>query len=166
MDANAYVECMTMPRTVTVMRFLQILSIMLLIGFLLIALLFSNLIAFIIVIAAGVGIWFFGLRSSVEYEYTYVEKELTVDRIFNKTSRKHVADYKISEMELFAPIGSHRLDGLAGRQLETLDYSGGPGEPDPRYVMIIEGGKRLILEPSENLVRAIRTVAPGKVFTD
>ncbi|MCR4762344.1 MAG: hypothetical protein K5696_02335 [Lachnospiraceae bacterium] len=163
---NTYVECMTRAKSVTLFRFLYILCIMLCAGFLLLGLLFANLIAFIVAIAAGVGVWFFRLRSSVEYEYQYIEKELSVDVIFNKSRRKHVASYDIDKMEIFAPIHSHHLDEYKSRQLTTKDYAAGEDQPDPRYVMIMEGKERLILEPSEGFVRAVRNVAPRKVFTE
>ncbi|MCR5674070.1 MAG: DUF6106 family protein [Lachnospiraceae bacterium] len=163
---NTYVECMTRPKTVTLMRFLKILCVMLLIGFLLLAFLMGNLIAFLVAIAAGVGIWFFGLRASVEFEYQYIDRELSVDKIFNKSRRKHVASYDIGKMEILAPFHSHHLDEFKNRQLTTLDYAPAEEQPDHRYVMIMEGKERLILEPSEGLVNAIKSVAPRKVFTD
>ncbi len=166
MDVNTYVECMTRPKTVTLMRFLKILSIMLTAGFVLIALLFSNVIAFIIAIAAAGGVWFTNLRASVEFEYQYIDREFSVDKIFNKSSRKHVATYEIDKMEILAPFHSHRLDPYKDRQLKTLDYAAAEDQPDPRYVMIMEGKERLIIEPSEGMVRAIKSVAPRKVFTD
>lgn len=166
MDINAYVECMSRPRSVTLMKFLKILCIMLLIGFILIGFVTGNLIAFIIVLLSAAGIWFFGLRCSIEFEYQYIDRELTVDKIFNKSTRKQAAVYKTDNMEILAPIKSYHLDEYKNRQFQTIDYSAGEDQPDPRYVMILEGNKRLILEPSEGMVKALKNVYPRKVFTD
>ena len=47
------------------------------------------------------------------------------------------------------------------------DYSCGVEEkPDRRYVMIYDGGRKVLLQPSEAMVRAIQSVAPRKVFLD
>ena len=93
MDVNAYVECMSRPKNVTLMKFLKILSIMLFAGFLILGLLLggsAGLIAFIIMILSAAGIWFFGLRASVEYEYQYVDRELTVD--YDSEDKGYLAD--------------------------------------------------------------------------
>ncbi len=164
MESTTYIECLTRASNVTLMRFLKILCIFLVAGFLILSILFP--LAFFVVVAAGIGVWFFGLRAVVEFEYAYIDKELTVDKIFNKSRRKRVAVYEIDKMEVFAPIGSHRLDEYNARQLQTINCAPTPEEPDRRYVMVLEGNKRLLLEPSEGLVTAIRNVAPRKVFTD
>ncbi len=169
MDVNAYVECMSRPKNIVWMRFLKILCIMLFAGFLILGLLLggsAGLIAFIIMILAAVGIWFFGLRSSVEYEYQYLDRELTVDVIYNKSRRKNVATYDLNKLEIFAPIRSHHLDEYKNRQLQVKDYAAEEAQPDPRYVMVIDGREKLIIEPTEGLVQAVRSFAPRKVFTE
>lgn len=169
MDVNAYVECMSRPKNVTLMKFLKILSIMLFAGFLILGLLLggsAGLIAFIIMILSAAGIWFFGLRASVEYEYQYVDRELTVDVIYNKSRRKNVATYDLNKLEIFAPIHSHQLDEYKNRQLQVKDYAAEETKPDPRYVMIIDGKEKLIIEPTEALVQAVKSIAPRKVYTD
>ena len=164
MESTTYIECLTRASSVTLMRFLKILCIFLVVGFLLLSVLFP--LAFFVVVAAGIGAWFFGLRAVVEFEYAYIDKELTIDKIFNKSRRKRVAVYEIDKMEVFAPINSHRLDEYNARQLQVINCAPTPEEPDKRYVMVLEGNKKLLLEPSEGLVTAIRNVAPRKVFTD
>ena len=47
------------------------------------------------------------------------------------------------------------------------DYSIGREEqPDKRYVMYYDGNQKIILSPSEELVKAVRSVSPRKVFLD
>ncbi len=161
---NTFVECMTRSKNVASMRFLKILCIMLAVGFFFIGTVYW--IAFIIAIAAGVGAWFASLNASIEFEYQYLDKELGVDKILNKSRRKHVGTYDLGKMEIFAPINSHHLDEYKNRELKTLDYAAAAEQPDVRYVMILEGKERLILEPSEGLVKAVKSIAPRKVFTD
>lgn len=103
----------------------------------------------------------------IEYEYLYVDRDLTVDKILNRKSRKRVATYSLSKIEIMAPFRSYRLDDYRNRQVTEKDYSIGKEEkPDRRYVMYYEGNQRIILSPSEELIQAMKYVAPRKVFTD
>ena len=48
-----------------------------------------------------------------------------------------------------------------------MDYSSGvEQQPDIRYSMIYNGEKRVIFEPNAEMVAAIKSIAPRKVFTD
>ena len=47
-------------------------------------------------------------RLNVEYEYLYVNGELDIDKIFSMSTRKNVASYQISQLEIMAPAGSGR----------------------------------------------------------
>ena len=119
------------------------------------------------VAAAGIGAYFTSLNASVEFEYLYVDKEISVDKILNKTKRKKVEKFETERMEIFAPINSWHLDNMKNRQLKVTDYSSGvAGQPDRRYVMIYSGDRKIIFEPSEAMVKALQSVAPRKVFFD
>ena len=66
-----------------------------------------------------------------------MDKEISVDKILNKTKRKKVEKFETESMEIFAPINSWHLDNMKNRQLKVTDYSSGvAGQPDRRYVMI------------------------------
>ena len=89
---------------------------------------------------------FTSLNASVEFEYLYVDKEISVDKILNKTKRKKVEKFETESMEIFAPINSWHLDNMKNRQLKVTDYSSGvAGQPDRRYVMIYSGDRKIIL---------------------
>jgi len=103
----------------------------------------------------------------VEYEYLYLDKEISVDRIMAQSRRKRMADYGLERMEVFAPIGSRHLDNFRKRDVKEIDYSTGKEEePDGRYVMYYEGGVKVIFSPSEEFVNALYNAAPRKVFKD
>ena len=118
-------------------------------------------------IAFGVAAYFVNLHANLEYEYLYVDRELTVDKVMNKSRRKRVAVYEVGKMEILAPIKSWHLDNYKNRQDKVVDYSSGEEkQPDRRYVFFYDGQKKVILEPNLELVKAIAVVAPRKVFTD
>ncbi len=164
--SDSYVECLVKKETSTIKKLARLVLIMLTVVFALLT--FMGLIlAFFVALGAGIGAYFVYLHTDLEYEYLYLDKELTIDKIMAKTKRKKVETFDIERLEIIAPIKSYHLDGYKNRIAKTVDYSIGREEqPDKRYVMFYDGNKKIILSPSEDLLKAIRTVAPRKVFLD
>lgn len=164
---ETYVECLVKRETHVVLRFLKYLLYALTVIIGLFSLLTNFLLGFIAAIALGVGAYFLNLNTDIEYEYLYVDKEISVDRIMAKSKRKKVATFEVEKMEILAPINSYHLDDYKNREVKPTDYSSGvAGQPDRRYVFFYEGQKKVIIEPSPEFVKAIYNVAPRKVFTD
>ena len=163
---ETYVECMVKKKANGLMSALKVL----LIGITVITGLlgFMGLIVFLIIaVVAGVGAYFVSLNANLEYEYLYVDKQPTVDKIMARTRRKKVETFDLERMEILAPIKSWHLDDYKNRQLKVVDYSSGvEQQPDIRYSMIYNGEKRVIFEPNAEMVAAIKSIAPRKVFTD
>lgn len=163
---ETYVECLVKTETNTIEKLARLVLVMITVVFGILTLL-GYILAFFIALAAGFGAYFTYLRTDLEYEYLYLDKELSIDKIMGKAKRKKVGSFDIERMEILAPIHSYHLDNYKNRTAKILDYSIGREEkPDRRYVMFYDGSKKLILSPSEELVKAIRTVAPRKVFLD
>ena len=81
---ETYVECMVKKKANGLMSALKVL----LIGIAVITGLlgFMGLIVFLIIaVVAGVGAYFVSLNANLEYEYLYVDKQLTVDKIMART---------------------------------------------------------------------------------
>lgn len=162
---ESYVECLVARRPSGGMKALKVLLIVVtVIGIL------GGMIAFpllIVAVAAAVGAYFASLYSSLEYEYLYVDKEISVDKILNKSKRKKAEKFELDRMEIFAPVNSWHLDNYKNRQFKTTDYSSGvAGQPDRRYAMIYNGERKILFEPSQEMVKAMQAVAPRKVFLD
>lgn len=126
------------------------------------------LFAFIGAIVFGVGAYFVRMFTDLEYEYLYLDKELVVDKIMAKTRRKRVATYHLDRIEVLAPIKSYHLDNFRNRNVtKQKDYSIGEElQPDRRYLMFYEGGEKITLSPSEELIKLMKNVAPRKIFSD
>ena len=166
MMGETYVECLIKRRTPAGLRFLKLLTGMLGAAFILLGLT-VRIEALVIGLLLLVAAYYISINSDLEYEYLYLDKEVTVDKVVAKMNRKRVALYQLESMEIFAPVQSHRLDGYRNRKVTTLDYSSGIlMQPDRRYAMYCEGGIRVILEPSPEMVKAMKSAAPRKVFTD
>ena len=162
---ESYVECLVARRPSGGMKALKVLLIVVtVIGIL------GGMIAFpllIVAVAAAVGAYFASLYSSLEYEYLYVDKEISVDKILNKTKRKKAEKFELDRMEIFAPVNSWHLDNYKNRQFKTTDYSSGvAGQPDRRYAMIYNCERKILFEPNQEMVKAMQAVAPRKVFLD
>lgn len=164
--SETYVECLVKAKSKTALKLLKYLLVGLTAVFVLLFLVGIAL-AVIPGVVTGVGAYFLTLYSDLEYEYLYLDKELVIDKVMAKSRRKRVATYQVDRMEIMAPIHSYRLDNYKNRQVKVKDYSIGEElKPDLRYAVYYEGGEKLILSPSEEMIKAIRNVAPRKIFTD
>ena len=112
--------------------------------------------------------YFVYMNTDLEYEYLYLDRELTVDKVMAKSKRKRAAVYSLDKMEIVAPVKSWHLDNFKNRQTsKNVDYSSGEEkQPDKRFVFYYEGNQKVIFEPSEEMVKAMQFVAPRKVFKD
>lgn len=160
--SDVYVECLVQAKKSRASKFLQIFLYGLTIIFCLGLIYFWPFM--ILAVITGVAAYFVGLYSQVEYEYLYLDKELSVDKILAQSKRKKVATYTIERMEIFAPVNSWHLDNFKNRNVKVEDYSG--EDQEQCYCMYYEGGLKVILSPTEDMVKALKNVAPRKVFND
>jgi len=166
MTSDTYVECLVATKPSTVKKFLKVLTTMLAAAFVFLGLL-GYIIALFIGIAFGVVAYIISGQTSIEYEYLYLDREISIDRITGKSKRKRVATFEVERMEILAPIKSYHLDNYNNRDMKSVDYSSGiENQPDTRYVLYYEGSQKVILEPNEEFIKAVANVAPRKVFKD
>lgn len=164
--SESYVECLVKAKTSVIAKLFKILLIAVaVICFL--AVFIGIAIAFIPMLLAAVGAYFVHIYSDLEYEYLYLDKELVVDKVMAKSRRKRVATYGLDRIEILAPIKSYRLDNYKNRNVKLKDYSiGEEQKPDLRYAMFYEGGEKIILSPSPELIKIMKNAAPRKIFSD
>ena len=164
--SESYVEVMVQRKPSGAMLFLKYLLIGLAAVLFFASFIFSNF-AIILAIACGVGAYFVGMYASIEYEYLYLDKEITIDKVMNKSKRKRVGVNQVDKMEILAPLKSYHLDSFKNRQVKELDYSSGIAcQPETRYCFYYEGSQKIIFEPNDELIKLVKNVAPRKVFSD
>ncbi|MCR5669821.1 MAG: DUF6106 family protein [Butyrivibrio sp.] len=166
---NSFVECLVESKASPIVKLLSYFSLVLAVIFFILSFLSPlGIIALILCVAAGVAYYFLSLNASIEFEYQYCDKEITVDKILNKSKRKNVGKYEVERLEVMAPTRSYHLDEYKNKTLKTLDYSAREKDPqpDPTYTFIYDGKERVVFEPSAEFVAAVKNVAPRKVFTD
>ena len=165
MMSETYVECLVKKKSNAGMVFLRMLTTIMAVAFIVIGVIAWQ--ALLIGLVMGAAAYFIYLNADLEYEYLYLDKEITVDKVMAKSKRKRVAKYEVERMEILAPIKSWHIDDFKNRTVKTVDYSSGTEkQPDLRYVMYYEGNLKIILEPSMEMVKAIKNIAPRKVFMD
>ncbi|MCD7726269.1 MAG: DUF6106 family protein [Clostridiales bacterium] len=163
---ETYVECLVAKKPSVMLSFLKVLLIMMTVVFVFLGLMFVP--ALLVAIVTGVGAYFATMNANVEYEYLYLDKEISVDKVMAKSRRRKAGSFLVDQMEIMAPMGSYRLDNYKNRSIKKLyDFSSGvAAQPEKRYRLIFAGDTEVILEPNAAMIKAIQTVAPRKVFTD
>ena len=160
--SEGYVECLVARKSSVVMSFLKILLIMLTVVFVIIGM--RLLPGLLVAVATGIGAYFAYMNADIEYEYLYLDKEISIDKVMAKSRRKKAGSFMVEQMEIMAPLNSH---SYKNRNTKTLDYSSGVADqPEKRYMMVCNGDVKVIIEPNEDMIKAIQNVAPRKVFRD
>lgn len=163
--SETYVECLVARKPSMLLSFLKILLIMLTVVFVLVGVVYFP--GLIVAVVTGVGAYFATMNANIEYEYLYLDREISVDKVMAKSRRKKANTFNVDQMEMLAPLNSHRLDYYRNQNTKTLDYSSGvAAQPERRYMMIYEGNVKVIIEPNAEMIKAIQSIAPRKVFTD
>lgn len=121
---------------------------------------------FLLLVAFAI-LTFFVLRcTDLEFEYLYLDKEITIDKIMSKTKRKRAGVIDLYKVEIIAPVKSFKLDEYRNRQVKCFDYSAGKDLPEQKlYVIYYEGNKKFLLNLDEDFIKLIANVIPRKVFT-
>ena len=105
--------------------------------------------------------------TSVEYEYSLVNGELTVDRILGKRKRKPGEEYNIRNASILAKIDHPEIANQINR-MTRINYCSGKNN-DNIYAMILDdvGGVKgplmVTFEPNEDMLDAIYHIRPNIV---
>ena len=153
--SDTYVECLVKAKGPFWGKLVKGLLIMLTVILVLAMFLLPPIMVFLFLgaVVTGAGAYFVNMFTDLEYEYLYLDRELVVDKVMAKSKRKRIATYQLDRVEILAPFKSYHLDNYKNR-------------PDRRYAMFYEGGEKIILSPSEELIKAMKNTAPRKVFSD
>ncbi len=130
-------------------------------------LLTGNIYLFVAVIVFGVLDYFVFQWTDIEFEYLYLDKEISVDKIMAKTRRKKVTTIDVGKIEIMAPEKSHQLDSYRKRETKVTDLSAGHDLPEQKlYWVFYEGNKKFLMNLTEDFAKTIKGIAPRKVYMD
>lgn len=103
----------------------------------------------------------------VEYEYSLVADELTVDKIMSKNLRRRCGVYNIGKAELIAEPTSQAAMRMAGKDLRTYDYSDNVTTEHAFVIYTYNSENEMVrihIQPNERMAEAIASVAKRGVF--
>ncbi|MGN0480778.1 MAG: DUF6106 family protein [Lachnospiraceae bacterium] len=101
-----------------------------------------------------------------EYEYIFVDKSMDIDRIMARSSRKRMGSYDFSKLEIMAYAGHGKLETYERMNCKTYNYASGYN-PDKEYIVYINNNNemiKLIIEPNDKIIDAIKRIDTRKVF--
>lgn len=135
---------------------------------LLVILMFTgNLIVFIAAVALCIFDYFVFQWTDVEFEYLYLDKEITVDKVMAKTRRKRAAVLDVNKIEIMAPQNSSQLTYYKNRQVKITDLSAGQDLPGEKlYMVYYEGNQCFLLNLDEDFAKTVKSAAPRRVFME
>lgn len=103
--------------------------------------------------------------TSIEYEYSFLNGELTIDKIMGQRKRKNVDNYDIRKAEIIAKTSSDEIIRKSGNVTRRVDYSTGY-QSDELYSIIINDGSgtvEVVFEPNEKMIDAMYHVRPNLI---
>ncbi len=121
-----------------------------------------SLFAVILALGTGFGVYYIVSRMYVEYEYTFTNGELDVDKIINQTKRTEMV---IVEVRDFTDFG--RYDENMKETEEMTVISASDGVLKHEYYADFDhaeyGSTRLIFAPDERIMENIKKFLPAKL---
>lgn len=106
-------------------------------------------------------------NTDMEYEYQFICGELDIDCIYGKRKRKRARRFDMKSIEVLAPLNSDKLAYYNNNgKLKVMDYSSGyPDRQRYAFILPVEEGAtaKVIFEPNEEMVNAIKNIAPSRV---
>lgn len=123
----------------------------------------KSLISFCLFAVCVLGYYFLVQKYYVEFEYFYMDGELTITKILNKSKRKKILELNDGQIKLIAPVGSTDLQNF--HSLRKIDCSA--NEPlDFPYVMVCEHKgelKAVNIQMTDELYKELKKSIPYKV---
>lgn len=103
---------------------------------------------------------------NAEFEYSFYDDVLSVDRIMGKTTRRHMGSYAFSRAKLVADLDSEEAIRLQHTNVHSYDYVGRLSDRKVVVCYVYDDNTneevRLYIEPNEKILAAIKeTVDQG-----
>lgn len=130
--------------------------------------LYLPFVGFLFCIFAAVFTYLVFRNTKLEYEYSYFDNELVVDKIMNQKVRKRLHTYSFSKLEIMAPTGSQRLR-LGVNNRKQFSYTSNDPEAVTYTAVLYDEKNRIVelkFEPNEELLTRLQHNHPRKIYLD
>ena len=104
---------------------------------------------------------------NIEFEYTVTNNDFDIDKIINKTKRKRLASFKISDIEIMAPVNDERFKEQQSKNFQKTIMAGiTPTDKDAYFVIFDLKGERckLVFNPNEKILEYSKRANPRNVY--
>ncbi|MBR5658604.1 MAG: hypothetical protein IKX10_04330 [Lachnospiraceae bacterium] len=126
-----------------------------------------NPIIFVVTLGFGVFMYFMMPRFELEWEYTFLDGELRIDKIFSQSSRKRFLVLLFDRVDAIAPLDHDDIKrNLNNPGFTKVDCSSQTGDSNKVYGILYsdEKSRKVILfEPDDKMLKALRRYSPRKV---
>lgn len=160
---NQYVEVLVKQNVEKKKQKRKIITIVLMAVFLITGIMTAIPLCFFLAIGFGIIFWFAGLKYQLEFEYYYLDGELTISKIINQARRKNMMELNGGEIKLVAPKDSDEASEY--RTLRCMDCSANDADKPP-YVLICEHKgnlKKVLIQMNDELYKEMKRNMPYKV---
>lgn len=120
----------------------------------------------LVVVAIIFGASYLVKGMNLEYEYILTNDEVDVDKIMNKERRKRYFTFNLKEIELMAHMDDEVRKPEFDRAEKVLDIGSGEMGPNTYFILFNHNNvlTKLIIEPNEEMQKAMFTRSPSKIF--
>ena len=129
----------------------------------------GNLTFMVLGVICGAIAYFYTMNAEIEYEYLFLGRDFSVDKIHAKTKRKKMKEFDLGRLEIMAPAKSHRLDSYrANKKYVCYDFSS-HHEGEETYCFVYAGDNevsKVLIDMTDELLQCFKNVCPRKVFMD
>ena len=103
-------------------------------------------------------------RMKKEFEYIVTDDMIDIDVIMNRSKRKRLMEFNLSQTEIIAPVKSEEYARFA-RQSFSKKIDASAGNKEKMYFAVVEkNGKNIVyFEPSHNMLAELQRYARSKI---
>lgn len=119
------------------------------------------------VVAVGYGAYYWIRRFNIEFEYSFTNGELDIDRIIARRGRRRLITVNTKQFDFFAPLSDPQAKNVSDMSIQQTIHAEGNRESERVYVAVLmhKGIKTcLYIEPSEKVVEGIERFIPRKTI--
>ena len=123
-------------------------------------------IAFFGVVIAIAGCIFLGSKLLLEFEYTFTNGDLSIDKIMNRRSRKRLTSFDCKEVQDFGKY-LPKASELKTRRVDKRIYASKNLKSEAAYYLIVKSRKTgltlLVFDPDEKTYEAMKQFFPREI---
>lgn len=110
--------------------------------------------------------WFSNQEAGKEYEYVYIDGDISFDAVYNKSRRKTKGKTSWEETRLVCKNGSPELEGYRQKNAKIQNFTSNDKNAEGIYALVTEAGGTptiTLFEPAPEMLEMMWRKSPSKV---